>query len=248
MNLRTRLIGALIALGVSGASASAGVVYSQPDGSGCSPSCWTSTQAPGLGATDGFQTFDNFSLTQNAGITSVSWEGIYIPFTASDGPVAPDTATWDIGFYGDSSGQPGGNLYSTSLPAADVTTKFLGTTTFNGGTVNVYDFTAALPSGGFAATAGDTYWFSPLAVQPNADPFFSWSASGTQPAGAMAFQNEFGGVSGSVPDDRAFTLSAASGTPEASAWALMMTGVGGVGAALRLAKRGGRFGARKALA
>ena len=208
-------------------AAVAGTVYSQPGTTACDPSCWTSH----YGAGSGFRAYDNFTLGTAATVTSVTWQGIYIPTPAQPTAPGPDTTTWTIGFFADNSDFPGASLLSVSLPAASVTTTFVSAGFFGSQPVNLYSFTATLPST-FAAAAGTEYWFSPLSQAPSFNPFFSWSPS-TAVYDGLTAQTDTSGNSYLRSDDRAFSLDAASGTPEPAAWALMVGGFGLVGAAAR---------------
>ncbi len=210
--------------------ASATPVYSQPGTQACSPSCWTSH----YGAGSGFRAFDNFSLSSGATITSVSWQGIYIPQSSGETAPSPDTTSWTIGFFSNGSNFPATQLYSTTLAAASVTTTQIGSGFFGSVPVNLYSFTAALP-GGFAAAAGTTYWFSPLSNAPSFDPFFSWSPS-ILAYDNLTTQTDTGGGTYIRPDDRAFTLSSA--VPEPAGWALMLAGFGVIGGLARTRRRG----------
>jgi len=238
MTFRSMFAAGAAALGLLGlaSEAAAGVVYSQAgDGQACSPQCWTSD----IGSADnyGFQTFDNFTLSKSAGITTVSWQGFYYDYVnLANDPVAPVTNNWQIQFYGDSAGLPGALLYTTTETAAQVTTTLLDQDTPFLAAANVYEFTAVLPTA-FAASAGTPYWFSPLSLQTDFNPFFSWSAAASQPSGAYSAQL-FEGALSAVSGDRAFTLSS---VPEPAAWSLMLVSFAGMGAALRV--RRGRLAA-----
>lgn len=203
----------------------AGTVYSQPGTQGCAPSCWTSHYAGG----SGFRAYDDFTLASAATITSVTWQGIYIPSSSTAVAPAPDTTSWSIGFFADSSDFPSGSLYGATLPAASVTTTLIGPSTFGTQPVNLYSFTATLP-GGFAAAAGTKYWFSPLSLAPSFNPFFSWSAS-TAVYDGLTAQTYSGGTNYNRSDDRAFSLTAS--VPEPATWALMVGGFAAVGVGMR---------------
>jgi hypothetical protein len=220
--------------------ASAAVVFSQAgNGQACQFSCWTSSL--GADASGGFRTYDNFTLATSATITSVNWQGFYDDFiTPANNPVSPVTTSWSIGIFANVGGLPGAQLFTITLPAASVTTTLLGVGTF-GSQVNVYSITASLGAG-FAATAGTTYFFSPLSNQPDLNPIFSWSSDAIN-TGTSAQSTFAGTTSGpaagavSLPNDRAFTLSSTdavvTGVPEPESIALL--GLGFV--ALAVARR-----------
>jgi hypothetical protein len=218
----------------------AGTLYSQPsDGTACAPSCWTSTDGAGAPITGGYQTFDDFSLSSKATVTQVSWYGFYMNSDGGPNPATPTTTSWQLGFYANSGTLPGAALYSTTLADSSVTAAFLGDVSGLGETVPFYKFTANLPTG-FSASASTTYWFSALSEQPTFEPFFSWSPSnigdGSAELDLPGSANGDANLLYSVADNRAFILSGTSAVPEPGAWALMLLGVGGAGAGLRIAR------------
>lgn len=215
------VVGAVAAACLAGPAA-ASVVYDQPGTSAaCAGYCWTSQSGDG----GGYRTSDDFSLAGGAQIGAATWRGFIKP--ASGGAVDPAVESWQIDFYADAGGAPGASLYSATLSAAAVTTTLLGVGDF-GGPVNVYEFSAVLPTR-FAASGGTGYWFSPLAIQTHFFPFFSWSpAADTK---GTSFQASIPpGATFVRPGDRAFSLST---VPEPAAWALMLLGLGSAGAMLR---------------
>lgn len=219
----------------------AGTLYSQPsDGTACDTFCWTSTDGAGAPITGGYQTFDDFSLSSKATVTQVSWYGFYFNSSTGPNPATPTTTSWQLGFYANNGTLPGAALYSTSIADTSVTAAFLGDVSGLGETVPFYKFTANLPTG-FSASASTTYWFSVLSEQPTFEPLFSWSPSNTGddesaqldlPGSVNGDANSLSNVSG----DRAFILSGTSAVAEPGAWALMLLGVGGAGAGLRMAR------------
>lgn len=219
---------ALAALSLGG-PARAGTVFSQPgNGVACSPSCWTSTAG---GPDGGFQAYDNFSLATSGTVNTVTWQGFYDDYiNAGANPVAPDTKSWKIDFYGGAAGAPGALLSTATLPAAQVTTTFLGVGSFNQA-VNVYSFTATLPVP-VTFDPGTAYWFSPLSIQTAFDPFFSWSAAAAQSGGTSYQRNVAPGATTGAgldavrPDDRAFALLY---VPEPGAAAVLLGALAALG-------------------
>ena len=217
----------LAALGMlSLTAARSDLVYSQPgDGTACSPSCWTSGE--GIGQLFGYQTEDSFSLSQNEDITRVQWQGFYYDgATPSNNPVIPDAYLWIIDFYSNSSGLPGSLIYTDT---AAVTSTLIGISTFDGNTVDVYNFTGTLPIA-FDARDDTIYWFGMLSVQVNYNPFFLWSSSTTQTTNSYSAQTVIGGAPVPwymVPHERAFSLF--NVVPEPFTWAMMLTGFAGLG-------------------
>ncbi len=217
---------ALPLLLVAADAAVAGTVYySQPGTQACNPSCWTSH----YGAGSGFRAYDDFTLTTTATITSLSWQGIYIPQTAAATAPAPDTTTWQIGFFADNGNFPGTSVFSVSIPAVNVATTLIGSGTFGGSPVNLYSFSATLGPA-FTAAANTKYWFSPLSLAPSFDPFFSWSPS-TAVYDGLTAQTDTNGNQYDRSDDRAFSL--ANAVPEPTSWALLIAGFAATGVAAR---------------
>lgn len=204
------------------AAMAAEVVYEQPAGSA---GTWASDVRPS-GA--GFQTFDNFSLTQAASIGAVTWRGGNLDL-GGNGPVPLDTTSFRLSFWTDAAGAPGAALFSVDVAFADVTANFQGQETATGAALplDVYEFEADL-GGAFAAAAGTTYWFSVLSMSPTSDPTFVWR-SGTGGNGtSYQVALSSGGV---VADtfvrggDRAFSLVEVP-EPETALLLLGMTGMG----------------------
>lgn len=204
--------------------ASAQTVYSQPGTQPCNPSCWTSDYAGG----SGFRAYDNFTLSSTAQIGKVTWQGIYIDLSQSVTPGVPNTIDWTIGFFADSSNFPGAELYTVTMPTASVTATKIGSGSFGSAPVDLYSFSATLPSA-FTALAGTKYWFSPLSLSATFTPFFSWSPATTDLDGLTA-QTDTVGNSFNRPNDRAFSLAA---VPEPASWAMMIAGFALAGAAMR---------------
>ncbi len=203
-------------------AARANVVYDQPSsGAACDSSCWTSTSAQG----GGYQTFDK-----------VSWTGFFYDYLdGAANPVTPPDQIWNVSFYDDDRGTPESQIYSDDLSI--ISTIWIANSSFDGNQVSLYRFSATLDTP-FYATAGVSYWFSPLSEQSDFNPFFSWSPAAVDVDGVTDQALLPSGAPYTRPNDRAFTLSDdAPGVPEPAAWSLMLLGLGAAGGALRIGRR-----------
>lgn len=214
-------------------SAEATIVYAQPpvwsgDGTDVGHT-YTSQTDPGL---NGFRALDDFTLASDAIINEVVWWGVYLDANLQDG--SPNTTTWLVRFQEDDAGVPGAVIPpASSIPAANVEAQLVGTGVFgavNGATLSIYRFTARVPD--FHASAGTTYWFSPLSLGPTFSPLFGW----IEGSGGNHHSFQTGFINGDVnqtfvrEDDRAFLLVS---IPEPATWMLMLCAA----AALALLKR-----------
>src|ERR1700687_2774131 len=92
-------------IATSATSASGAILYSQPgSAAACASTCWTSSVGTNGG---GFQTYDNFTLSQTSTITGVQWQGFYYDFvTPGNNPVSPPTTSWQFSFSANNAGLP----------------------------------------------------------------------------------------------------------------------------------------------
>lgn len=116
-----------------------------------------------------FRSFDNFTLSADAQITSVDWNGYLDEGLGDDGLqyATLDTISgFQVTFY-DNTGTfgPGAAIADQFIPSALITQT-------NAGTVNsIY----SAPISPVALLAGEQYWFSVAAVLPNPDaPVLLW--------------------------------------------------------------------------
>ncbi|HUO97620.1 MAG TPA: PEP-CTERM sorting domain-containing protein [Rhizomicrobium sp.] len=216
------------ALALAATQADAGVLYSQPGSSAaCAGYCWTSSY--GAATNSGFATFDDFTLSGAANVTSVSWNGFIWDPTGGGAGMQPG-AFWYVYFFSDAGGVPGTNIYQEVVTP---TATLLGSDTFSGDPVDVYNFTATLPTD-FAAAGNTKYWFVPLLVQLNLTPLFSWSPS-TMTADDESIQEPIPAGGYNVqPGDRAFWLFG-NAVPEP--FTLSLFGAGLAGAAVMRRRR-----------
>ena len=155
--------------------------------------------------------YDNFTLSQLAVITDVSWVGSY-----ANPPTQGTITAFTVDFWADNSGQPGALLQTESLLGNAGETS-LGLDNFNNPT---FGYSAVLPTS-FTASAGTTYWMS-IVPDLGLPPQWAWeTATGGD---GIAYQDFFG-TRYQLAVDFAFTLnSGEAAVPEPSAlmvWSLL---------------------------
>ena len=204
-------------------------MYNQPIVSLTPPyAAWTSDREV-AGDGFGFRSYDNFSLPQLTLIDGVNWQGFYLDFvTPGNNPPAPDAIFWEISFWSDFNGQRDALLYSQTLPAANVQTTVLGTTSFDlppPVPVVLFNFEADLPTP-FLANPGTTYWLSVTSYSPNVNPV-GWSWFQGTGGDGITIQEAYPGGFRFPPreGDRAFSLEGQV-VPEPSTLVLLVTGLG----------------------
>jgi len=141
-------------------SANAGLLYSQPANF---PGGNASQNAPNAFASL-YVAFDNFTLTRDAFITGVRWQGSY--FNPS---IQGSISQFEIIFWSDAAGLPGNALQTYGIPG-NAGERFVG---IDSGFLK-YDYATNL-STPFAAYANTIYW---LSIQPTVDfpPQWYWRA------------------------------------------------------------------------
>jgi hypothetical protein len=213
------------------ADAPSTILYNNPyDAAADNGSClWTSTCAADQLAS-GTLAAQAFQLTSSASLTSVS-------FTELDlGDNAPTSVSWNI--YADSlsTGLPG-SLIASGASAVSSTID-LGPDLSGSFTVTQGSF--SLPSVYLGSGSYD------LAIQAQSSSFDDFLAQGASSTGAAqsfdggaSFTSGYGQAPYTLPS-LAVSISGlpnVSAAPEPSVWALMIFGIGVVGAVLRLARR-----------
>jgi hypothetical protein len=199
------MIAALWMLGPiwGGAAVAYTVVYKQPVDVRF-PGGYSSQNAPNSFG-DFLQAFDDFTLTKDASISEVEWEGSY-----SDVSIG-GISRFKVTFWSDIAGLPGNALQTFDI-AGNASEQFVG----GGGNDFIeFHYATRLPSL-FLASADTTYW---LSVQPTLDfpPQWFWR-DGT--GGDNRSAERIGSDTSQVITDRAFSLSA----PEPPTLALFATG------------------------
>ena len=204
------------ALALLATSTNAAVLYSQPSNGAAFFASQFDTAGNSIFAT----TYDNFKLGSSASVSSISFTGEY----DVDPSPPPFVSGFTLSIYSDSSGQPGGLLYTQNVAGN-------ANETLVGGEIFTYGINLTSP---FAATGGTTYWVS--VVSDLALPVVWGWVSGTGGDG-LAYQD----VSGSrlqFQNDLAFTLSGdATSVPEPIALSLFGIGLAGAVAMRRRAKK-----------
>ena len=218
---------AFVVLSLSAAAASANTVYSNPyDGSGNGDCSWSTTCAAGVGRGDDFAG-QLFTLTSASVITRAAFE--LVPgFSAG----AVTDVNWGFVLADGPGGLPG-----TIIASGTDTVSSYGT----GGNGSIEGFFNVGPQ----ALGPGTYYF---VLQGVSAAFNEYLAQGVAGSGAVNTQD--GGVTwtgggypclpgGACEPSIAISLfDANNGTvPEPATWALMLVGVGGLGAALRRKQR-----------
>ena len=154
--------------------AHADVLYSQPFD-------MSSARVSEFAPTGGFRTIDDFEIFNSVSVESVTFRGLWLgPETPAPAP-APDATSWDMGFFTDNGGVPGAAIASQIIGAGSVSLAPVVTGEFGFGgperyNVVVYDLTVTLPTA-VTLAAHTRYWFSPLALSSQYEPWFGWLGS-----------------------------------------------------------------------
>ena len=206
-------------LALAGTCAQAAPVFEQSTVSAAVSTGWTSQLGTGQG---GYQTFEDFTLSHDAAINKVTWQGTYL--TADAGGLqgaAPNTLGWTVEFWTGNAAGPTTRQFSRSYTAADAHPTLDRQAAFGNTTINVYDFELDLGTE-FDADAGELYWFSVRSDSNSFSPFFSWTnADGP----GNSYQRMFDGGGQVLANfvrggDRTFALHA---VPEPASLALAMS-------------------------
>ena len=222
MTDRMRLIAlAVSAFGLSGGTASAGIVYEQPPQYPNMQSAWSSsfdrTNLSGMTNYGNiYTTYDEFSLTNAATLTNLTWQGFSFDRNTLGSTISL-VSGFIISFYANSydaassSYVPGESLFCEKIGFTQQEPRPIDQFG-NGQTETVYDYSGALP-GGFAAAAGTTYWLSIQAVTDDPAIWMWTSGTGGNGTSYQVVSPEFGGGSYVRPGDRAFALLSVAEPP-----------------------------------
>ena len=189
--------------------ANAAILYSQPSNNFGFFYSQHDTSGSGSDAT----TYDNFTLGSTSTISSVSWDGGFLPGTHTA------ITSFTLTFYSDNAGQPGAaiDVETISGNAGETAT---GTDTLLDDT---FAYSATLPTA-FTATGGTQYWLSIVGNMNSGGAFiFGWMNSNA--GDGVGYQDLFS--QRAEKTDSAFTLSGtASSVPEPSSFATLSIGMG----------------------
>jgi len=179
-----------------------------------------------------YQTYDDFSLLSGGTISQITWQGFYWNrYNSGANPPAPNTNSFQIGFFQNNLGVPG-NLIAGPILLTSVKSSIVGLSNFNGSTVQIRNYSANLQTS-FTAIAGTTYWLSIVSFASGMPPEWLWtSGSGGNNVSA---QQQYGVSLSQIPRDRALALfSSGLGepppavVPEPGTWVLVGLGVAGL--------------------
>lgn len=200
---------AAAALLLAAGTANAGVLFSQPHDGGSS---LFASQNDTTGGNGNFATvFDDFTLNASSAITGLEFVGGY--FQGTQAPISSFT----FALYGNGAGGPGGVIASFSGTATE--------TLING---QIFSYAASLPE---TVLGPGTYWLS-IVPSVGFPPQWGWATS--EIGNDNAYQ-VFLGTGSNIGRNMAFSVlgSSTSVVPEPATWALLISGFGLVGGALR---------------
>jgi len=211
-----RLLASAATVGLLSCPASAAVLYTQAATTSAFFASQYDTNAGSLFAT----AYDNFTLASSANITSINFTGEY----DTDPSPPPFLTGFTLSIYSDSSGQPGGLLYTQAVSSNANETLVTGQT---------YTYGIDLTSS-FAAASGTSYWVSVVAdLDQEFGNVWGWS-SGTGGDGS-SYQDVPGLPRTHQLSDLAFTLNGdvtGDGTSVPEPISISIFGAGLAGAAV----------------
>lgn len=224
----------MLASSVLAASAEAGVLYTQPPDIG--PAGYTTMLSAYTDSSLGYyRALDNFQVSSDATIGSITWQGMYLNYDPSTGYTAglPNTRDWVISLYtaGGPSDFPFTLVATETVAASDVTETLAGTTSIGSPSRNYYDESTTL-SPGFAIQGGQTYYLSIFSDNGGSKDSWSW-LSGSGGDSSSWWYSTYSDSTDRVPFDRTFTLYSAA-VPEPSGLLLGLMGVLGSVASVRM--------------
>ncbi len=200
-----------------GSSARAESIYSQTKTGPVSGEGGTASDRDAL--SKGTQMADDLTLAQTHTARSVTFWGMFGPFTSNNTPVTP--VSFDLIIYADSGSLPDVNNIVSSTPVVFNSLTDTGTDV-NG--LDLYEFKANLTP--TVLNAGTKYWFSVLADTSNDldDDFLWWEISG----GNSAYRSDVAGngAFGTYANVRPLFILDNAAIPEPGSLALL--GLGGL--------------------
>ena len=170
----------------------------------------------------GFQTWERFSLVDSVSVNRISWVGAFLDLTNNaNNPVNPDADSWQFVLANDAANAPGGTAYSANMAFGDVMQSLLGNSTIAGRAVKVYRFTADLLTP-MSIAGGNTMWLSIYSINDTTEPTFAWTSG----SGGDGVSKQYLFQSGALVNqytDRSLTLEG-SAVPEPGTYALIGAG------------------------
>ena len=154
--------------------------------------------------------FDDFTLTEDATITTVGWQGIYCVQQAGAAAPSPTASSFTIGLYADVAGRPNtaAPVQTSTYTVAQAGQTFeknvsgltCGTAANTTWPFYRYEVTLTTP---FNITAGTKYWISIQATTPSYAVYWGWRDGTVDNSSSLQL---FNGVYTPYPVDRAYSL------------------------------------------
>jgi hypothetical protein len=214
MNIKVIIVSlAMAAFFAAPIDASASVLWDNGPAIGDSGHC--NSSAPTCGDTNGWTIYDDFQLTAGSTIRGLTYNS---DFNFNGSPASYDSTIYSIWSSNPSTSYAAGPVYSGTVTGIE-TPDAVGTTL-----ITITGLNIPLKAG--------TYWLG-LSNNVNDGSITTYDASTSFSGDAIQSDNS-GSFFSPGQLEEAFTIEGvAGGVPEPATWTLMLTGVGGIGAAMR---------------